>query len=177
MRIKIRQGSPTDAPTLMHIERACRTAAPFLPEPLRDPGQIRPRQWRAWLTGAPPYDRHPTARRILVAYEHNDIFGFIAVMHDSLFAGYRADVAGLYVLPRYRRQGIGGALLVAAARWLQEDGITRVTADCFAHDPTRSFFDRLGGFVIASTSDDSDKAAIITYGFANLKELAARGWW
>jgi GNAT superfamily N-acetyltransferase len=174
MPIKIRQGSPTDGPSLMHLEHCCRTAAFFLPDALRDPGQIRPRSWRAWLTCAPPFDRHPTPRAVFVAYDHSDILGFIAVMHDSLFAGYGADVAGLYVLPRHRRQGIGGMLLITAARWLQKDGIARVTADCYAHDPTRRFYDRLGGFVISSTADDTDVTAVITYGFANLKELAAK---
>jgi GNAT superfamily N-acetyltransferase len=173
MTIRLRQGSPTDAPTLMHIEHSCRAAAGFLQAKLRDPGYIRPRQWRAWVTCDPPFDRNPTKRLIYVAYEHSDILGFIACMHDSLFAGYRADIAGLYVLPRYRRQGIGGMLLVAAARWLQEDGIARVTADCYAKDPTRSFFSRLGAFVIASTSDEDDPTAVITFGFPNLKELAA----
>jgi GNAT superfamily N-acetyltransferase len=158
----------------MHIEHGCRTAAAFLPPDLRDPGQIRPRQWRAWLKCAPPFDRHPTKRLAFVAYEHSDILGFIAVMHDSIFAGYRADIAGLYVTPQYRREGIGTTLLVRAAQWLHEDGIDRVTVDCFAHDPTRAFFDRLGGVVIASISDESDIAARITYGFDNLRELAAR---
>jgi len=174
MKVRIRTASPTDSPTLMHIEHSCRAAALFLPPELRDPGQFRPRNWRAWLNCAPPFDRHPTRRTAFVAFEHSDILGFVSVMHDSLFGGYRADIAGLFVLPRYRREGIGGTLLIAAARWLQEDGITRVTADCYAKDPTRSFFDRLGGVVIASTSDDTNPAAIITYGFANLKELAAK---
>lgn len=173
MKIRIRPASPTDSPTLMHIEHSCRTAATFLPLELHDPGQIRPRQWRAWLNCSPPYDRHPTPRTAFVAYEHSDILGFIAIMHDSLFGGYHADIAGLFVLPKYRREGIGGALLIAAARWLQHDGIGRVTVDCYAKDPTRSFFDRFGGVVIASTNDESP-AATITYGFANLKELAAR---
>ncbi len=156
----------------MHIEHSCRANDFFLPEELREPGHIKPRNWRAWLTCAPPYDRHPTPRIAFAAYEHNDVMGFIACMHDSLFAGYRVDIAGLYVLPRYRRRGIGGMLLVRVARWLQEDGINRVTVDCFAHDPTRAFFGRMGGFVIASISDNNDPAAIITYGLANMRELA-----
>ncbi len=109
------------------------------------------------------------------AYENNDMMGIAACMHDSLYGGYRADIAGLYVLPRYRRRGIGGMLLMRIARWLQEDGINRVTADCFAHDPTRGFMYRMGGVVIASVTDENDPAARITYGFANLKELAAKG--
>jgi len=175
MQIRTRQATSTDGPTLMHIEHGCRTAATFLPPELCDPGQIRPRQWRAWLKCAPPFDRHPTKRLAYVAYEHSDILGFIAVMHDSIFAGYRADIAGLYVIPQYRREGIGTALLVKAALWLHEDGIDRVTVDCYAHDPTRAFFDRNGGVVISSMSDESDPAARITYGFDNMKELAARG--
>lgn len=158
----------------MHIEHSCRVAASFLPETLRDPGHVRPRNWRAWLLCTPPYDRHPSTRAVFVAYDHNDIQGFVAVMHGSLFGGYRADIAGLYVLPRYRRRGIGGMLLVRTARWLQESEIRRVTVDCFARDPGRGFFDRMGGVVIASTSDETESGARITYGFANLKELAAR---
>ena len=174
MPLRIRQASPTDSPTLMHVEHTCRAASTFLPPDLRDPGTIRPRQWRAWLNCSPPFDRHPTARKIFVAYEFSDILGFIAVMHDSLFGGYRADIAGLFVLPRYRRRGIATALLVHAAKWLQEDGISRVTAACHAHDPSRTFFERRGGVVIASATDDTDPTAVITYGFANLRELAAR---
>lgn len=160
----------------MHIEHSCRTAASFLPLSFRDPGNVRPRQWRAWLTCGPPFDRHPTRRTAFVAFEHSDILGFIAVMHDSLFAGYGADIAGLFVLPAMRRQGIGSRLLTSAARWLQADGIQRVTADCYAKDPTRNFFDRLGGVVIASTSeeDGANPTATITYGFANLRALAGR---
>jgi GNAT superfamily N-acetyltransferase len=157
----------------MHIEHGCRTAATFLPSNMHDPGLIRPHDWRAWLRCDPPFDRHPTKRLAYMAYEHSDILGFIAVMHESTFAGYGADVAGLFVVPEYRRKGIGTRLLVHAARWLQEDNINRLTVDCYAHDPCREFFGRNGGVVIASVSDDSDPAARITYGFDNLKELAA----
>jgi len=177
MAFRVRPGSSTDGPTLMHIEHSCRTAATFLPESLRDPGQNRPRSWRQWILCHPPYDRHPTARAVFVVYEHNDILGFVAAVHDSLFGGYRADIASLYVLPKYRRRGLGEMLLVRAARWLQEDGISRVTADCYARDRCRGFCDRMGGVVISSTQDDAavvDMAAVVTYGFANFKELAAR---
>jgi GNAT superfamily N-acetyltransferase len=174
MEIRIRQATSTDGPTLMHIEHGCRTAATFLPPEMCDPGLIKPRQWRAWMNCKPPFDRHPTKRLAYVAYEYTDILGFVAVMHDSIFAGYRADIAGLLVSPKFRREGVGSKLLVQAAKWLQQDGIDRATVDCFAHDPTREFFDRLGGVVIASISDDADPTARITYGFDNLRELAAR---
>jgi GNAT superfamily N-acetyltransferase len=171
MNFRIRQGSPTDGPTLMHIEHSCRAAASFLPEQLREPGQVRPRIWRSWILCSPPYDRHPTPRALFVAYDQNDVGGFVAVMHDSLFAGYHADIAGLFVLPRWRRKGIGRGLLGRAALWLSDGGLTRFTIDCFAGDSNRAFLDRQGGVVISSTADPEDRAAIITYGFSDLRSL------
>lgn len=172
MQVRIRQVSTSDGPTLQHIEHSCRAACAFLPAELCDPGQIHPRNWRAWLRCEPPFDRHATPRRAFVAYEHSEVLGFIACMHDSLFGGYQADIAGLYTLPKFRREGIGTQLLIQGAKWLQDDCIDRMTVSCFAHDPARAFFDRLGGVAISTVQDDSDPAAIITYGFVNVKELA-----
>ena len=172
MQFRTRPATSTDGPTLQHIEHSCRTAFTFLPAELCDPGQIRPRQWRAWLRCEPPFDRHPTPRKAFLAYEHSDILGFVACMHDSLFGGYQADIAGLFVLPTFRREGIGTRLVAQAALWLQEDCIERMTVSCYAHDPSRAFFDRLGGVAISAIEDDSDPAALIAYGFANVKELA-----
>jgi GNAT superfamily N-acetyltransferase len=170
MKWRFRQASPTDAPVLMHIERACRLDDAFLSMEQRL--AHAPRLWRAWFQCAPPFDRHPSVRRGFIAYEHNDIFGFIACAHDSMYAGYRADVAGLYVLPRYRRAGIGQTLFAEAARWLAADGITRMTMTGYARSAVRPFGERLGGFVIQSVADEADPAALITFGFSNLSELA-----
>jgi GNAT superfamily N-acetyltransferase len=160
----------------MHIEHSSRAACGFLPEELREPGRVRPRNWRAWVLCQPPFDRNPAPRAVFVAYEHCDVMGFVAVVKDSPYGGYRADLAGFYVLPKLRRRGIGGLLLVRAAKWLQDDGISRATVDCFAREPSRAFFDRMGGVVISNTGDPAeDPAAKVTYGFANLRELAARG--
>jgi GNAT superfamily N-acetyltransferase len=174
MPIRTRPASSTDSPTLQHIEHGCRTANTFLPPEMYDPGKLHPRNWRAWMRSEPPFDRHPTPRKAFLAYQHSDIMGFVACMHDSLFGGYQADIAGLFVLPKFRRQGVGTILVVKAAQWLQEDCIDRMTVSCYAHDPSRTFFDRLGGVAISTVQDDSDVSALITYGFVNVKELAAR---
>ena len=115
MAVMIREGSGTDGPALMHIELACRVARGDAVA--RGRGRGYPRNWRAWLACAPPFDRHPTLRRIFVAFDHSDVLGFIACSHDSMYAGYRAEVAALYVAPRHRRQGIGRRLFRAAAAW------------------------------------------------------------
>lgn len=169
MAVDIRPGSTTDAPALMHVELACRVARGDSVEWCRAKGIPRP--WRAWLGCAPPFDRHPSLRRIFVAYEHNDLLGFIACAHDSVYAGYRADVAGLYVTPRLRRRGIARRLLQAAAEWLMHDGISRMTMIAAADDGARPFGTRLGGFVIDSPQEAAP-GKILTLGFANLAELA-----
>jgi len=143
----------------------------FLPFEMREPGQIRVRNWRSWLLCAPPYDRNATPRVAFVAYEHNDVLGFVAVKHDSIYAGYRADITGPFVLPNYRRRGIGKALMRRAAEWLNQDGIDRATVDCYLHDPTRPFFHRMGGFVIASADDEP--GAVVTFGLSQMLELSS----
>jgi GNAT superfamily N-acetyltransferase len=173
MDCRIRQASPTDGPALMHIEQACRVAGAFLPEEELGGGRgMGPRMWRAWLQCAPPFDREPSVRRAFAAFDQADIFGFIAVSHDSMYAGYRADVAGLHVLPRYRRRGIGRLLVKATARWLVADGITRMTLTGYERAGTRGFGERLGGFVIDSPSGAEAGGRLITFGFTNLAEMA-----
>jgi len=169
MDYRIRQGSPTDAPSLMHIEHACRVAAGYLPEEMRF---ARPRLWRPWLQCNPPFNRNPSVRRIYVAFQHTDILGFVAAAHDSLYGGYDSHIHGLYVLPRYRRQRIGFALLHFMAVWLDNEGLSRATVDTFAGDPTRQFFHRRGAFVISTSEGTPDPASIITYGFPDLRQLA-----
>ena len=108
MQYRVRIGSGTDGPVLMHIEHACRLAAAFLPDDAR---WAKPRMWRAWLQCTPPFNRNPTPRRIHIAYQGSEILGFIAAAHDSMYGGYDAHIHGIYVLPRYRRHHVGFALL------------------------------------------------------------------
>jgi len=154
----------------MHIEQACRLQHTFLPLDIRN--TTKPRPWRAWMLCDPPFNRNPTRRLVYLAYDVNDILGFAAVEQDSIYAGYRSDLSALYVLPRYRGRGIARALMIHVSRWLFHDGITRMTAPCFAHEPTREFFDRMGGFVIGGADATAEATSIITYGFTNVMEMA-----
>lgn len=56
--------------------------------------------------------------------------------------GYLAD---MYVLPEYRRQGIGSKLFDLAQRWFSENGITHVELNVLAKNlPGRSFWKSKG---------------------------------
>ena len=173
----VSRSAPAPPPT---PPRSCTSSIAAAPPPLFSPSNSTTRANSARVNGAPGSTAtHPSTATPPAAPSSSPTSTTTSsatsrrcTTRSSPATG--ADVAYLYVLPRYRRQGIGGTLLIAAARWLQADGIARVTVDCFAKDPTRSFFHRLGAFVIASTADNSDPAAIITYGFANLKELPSK---
>lgn len=169
MDYRVRPGSPTDGPVLMHMEHACRLAAQYLPEEAR---WFKPRQWRAWVQCQPPYARNPTERRIYVAYNGSDILGFIAAAQDSIYGGYDSHVHGIYVLPRYRRHRIGFALLQFMALWLDQHGSARLTVSAFAGDPTREFFRRMGAFVIDSGGPMPEPGTLLTYGFPSVRALA-----
>ncbi len=166
-KFRIRQASPTDAPTLGHIELATKLSCySFLPEEKR--AAMHPRQWRQWMLNVAPFHHPQTPRRAFVAYDWNNIWGFAAVRHDSNFAGFGADMTGIFVLPKYQKLGAGRALLVQVARWLAIDEIYTLTVDSYASGPGGDFFEHLGGRPIERWGDDE---AWITYGFNNLREI------
>ena len=169
MNFLIRQASTTDSPSLAHIELAVQISChSHLPEQQR--AAIQPHAWREWILNTAPYHHPQSLRRVFVAYDWHDIFGFIAIRHQSNYAGFSADISGMYVLKRYQRMGLGRALLVAAARWLAVDDICTLTVDCLADGPAPGFLERMGGRVLDRWDDEEPR---ITYGFNNLREIVA----
>lgn len=170
MKFMIRQASTTDAPTLAHMELATKLSCyGFLTEQQR--AAMTPRGWREWLLNEPPFHHPQSFRRCFLAYDWNNIFGFAAVRHQSNYAGFAADLSGLFVVPRNQRQGVGRALLVAAARWLAVDEIYTMTVDCYAAGPGGGFLERMGGRVIDRWSATDGPEDYITFGFNNLREI------
>ena len=67
--------------------------------------------------------------RTLVAHHENQIIGTISLLSDDLETRPEINpwIGCLYVSPNWRRQGIGGSLLVAAERMAsQELGISKI---------------------------------------------------
>ena len=83
---------------------------------------------------------------ILVAEKNGDVVGYIhAVDYDLLYAPHYKNIMGIAVLPEYRRQGIGKALLSAIEKWASETGAEAVRL-CSGEERTdaHEFYKKLG---------------------------------
>lgn len=58
---------------------------------------------------------------------------------------YQGEVYAIYLLAEYQRQGIGRQLIVAIARQLMEHGIYSMLIWVLADNPSRAFYETLGG--------------------------------
>ena len=88
--------------------------------------------------------RHPDAA-VLVAELDGELVGRLSLSRDAHPAsGHVADL-GLMVDGRHRRQGIGRALMVAAAQWATENGVTKLELHVFPwNQPAIALYESLG---------------------------------
>lgn len=62
---------------------------------------------------------------VFVALEDNEICGFIHVeRYNTLYSESLANILGLAVSSKYRKKGIGRALIDRAEKWAMENGIS-----------------------------------------------------
>jgi GNAT superfamily N-acetyltransferase len=80
---------------------------------------------------------------------------------------YRGELRAIYILQRHQRQGHGRRLAGAVARQLLLDGFDSMLVWVLEKNPSRAFYDALGGIVVNSK--------MINIGGTELLELAY-GW-
>ena len=81
--------------------------------------------------------------------------------------GYQGEVYAIYVLQEHQRRGVGSQLMRRAFRWLAERGMRSVVVWVLEENPSRHFYEALGGGCIAKQE--------ITIGGVDLPEVAY-GW-
>lgn len=106
---------------------------------------------------------------ILVAQEdHGDILGFASGGQERTGKyGYDGELYAIYILENHQRQGIGTSLTRGIAKYLYQEGYTSMLVWVLAENPSRNFYQRLGGEEVAEQG--------ITIGAAELSEIAY-GW-
>ncbi len=87
--------------------------------------------------------------------------------------GYQGEVYAIYVLKEHQRQRVGSRLMHRAFRWLAERGMGSVVVWVLEENPSRHFYEALGGRRIAK-----QKIAIggvdlpeVAYGWSNVAEV------
>jgi len=63
---------------------------------------------------------------------------------------YKGEVYAIYILKDHQRKGIGRLLLRAAAARLLEQGLSSMLTWCFRDNPSRAFYERMGGTLVGS---------------------------
>lgn len=120
-------------------------------------------------------DLHPP-NFTLVAQAGGQIVGFVA--GGSERTGdvlYRGEVYALYLLDTYQRQGVGKALMQAAAADLLYHGFTTMLVWVLAENPARHFYAAMGGKLVYNDKTiqiGAQQLAEWGYGWLDITHLA-----
>lgn len=121
-------------------------------------------------------DGNPDRDVILVAEDDGGLVGLVAAgAAQDAPSGRRCEIGALYVLPRRRGQGIGSALLRAAAVQLADLGYIELRIGVLsANAPARAFYEAMGGREMGQGTDDEEGylLPLTIYGWADVTDLA-----
>jgi len=109
------------------------------------------------------YDAAERAARSRIAEPEMGTFAYVAEEDDGQVIGfvwggpdrdnnprYKGEVYAIYILKDYQRNGIGRLLLTAASARLLEQGLGSMLTWVFKDNPSRAFYERMGGTLLGS---------------------------
>lgn len=98
----------------------------------------------------------PTA---LVAVAGNQVIGTVALKERELHFSYSPWLAGLFVIPQFRRKGVGALLVGAAEREAASLGVERL----YLYTPgSQAFYENLGWFALEHCQLPSGAVAVLS---------------
>ena len=123
-------------------------------------------------------DGNPDRDVILVAEDDSELLGLIAggPGEGGGATGTTCEIGALYVHQEHRGQGIGEALLRAAADHLADLGHHELRIGVLsANRPARAFYEAMGGREIGQGTDDEEGylLPLTIYGWADVTDLAS----
>jgi GNAT superfamily N-acetyltransferase len=147
--VLVRQAYPSDAPVIarIHVETWRATYAGLLPDRvLAGMRQDHHRaSWQNLLLGQ-------RARETVLVAERakTGVVGFVSAGRArSGLSGYEAEIYTLYVIPDFQNQGIGTRLFETVFQRLVEQNLHGVMLWVLAKNPSRFFYEAVGGVKIA----------------------------
>lgn len=158
-RVRLARTGDARAVAEVHVASWRETYAGILPQERLDALDVGEREalWRS-LAARPD-------RRLAVAEEAGRVVGFCcAGPAREQELGHPGEVMAIYVLRAYQGKGLGAALLRDALSWLGAQRLTPAYLWVLRENaPTRGFYARMGGRLLAERVDDG--LAEVAYGF------------
>lgn len=168
--VDVRLGSVEDADAIarVHVETWRTTYAGMLPDDMlvRMSAEGQARMWRRMLR---------EGETVLVA--EDPTAGIIGFSSYGPNRGGRGDFSGeiytLYVLPDHQERGLGRGLLGALFAALQREGHNSALIWVLADNPTRFFYEAMGGRCVAAREARmwGTKVSELAYGWDNIHAL------
>jgi ribosomal protein S18 acetylase RimI-like enzyme len=151
---QVRDATPMDAQAIgrVHVETWQSAYAGLVPDSYLAGKDIR-RQAARWREAI----GRNTGESVLVALdEAGDVVGFGScgkARHGSDGPAFRGEIYTLYVHPDFQERGHGRALLIALIEELAAKGYTDAGLWMLAGNPTRFFYERMGGQAVAEREE------------------------
>jgi GNAT superfamily N-acetyltransferase len=106
----------------------------------------------------------------IAATRNGDVVGFAAAGPIRVASlGPAGEIYAIYVLPSWQRLGLGRLLFHRAVESLSSASLDTVAAWVIAANPSRRFFESLGGTVVASATSRSGLTKV-AYGWGELQD-------
>lgn len=174
--VDIRRARPEDAAAIARVHVAVwdMTYRDLIDDALIDAPTVEQREamWADILTAYT--ETHP----VLVVEDFGiGICGFgnAGPLRGEEVPGFSGEFKTLYLLPTYRRRGLGRVLLCRLAALLLERGHESALAWVVASNPACGFYEAMGGVLCAQREGEDDEAtspADLAYGWSDLAALA-----
>ncbi|MEW9033324.1 MAG: GNAT family N-acetyltransferase [Planifilum fimeticola] len=161
----VRKAGPADASGIarVHVESWRTTYQGIVPDSVLDNLSVEKREnrWKQDL-------RQGKSRTFVAETSGGEIVGFACSRPERTKAyGYDGELYAIYLLQRCQRKGIGRRLFRAAAQELAADGFRSFLVWVLADNPSRRFYEALGG---EKTAEEP-----VTIGEVTLQKIAY-GW-
>ena len=174
--VLIRDAQAGDASAIarVHVASWQSTYAGMLPEPYLAGMSLRASETR-WRMSLP--DRAPGSGTLVAVDETGDVVGFCTFGTQRRgIDGFSGEVYALYLLDDAKGQGTGRLLMAASAERMLEGGVRSALVWCLSTNPTRWFYERLGGVRIADRPGRFAGTLIleVAYGWRDLVPLAGQ---
>jgi GNAT superfamily N-acetyltransferase len=128
-------------------------------------------RWRGGLRNV----REPRLAFRVAELPSGRIVGFASggPRHGPLYTDYAGELYTLYLLREHQRAGIGQRLVGSVARGLAEGGTYSLLAWVLARNPSRHFYEAVGGELLGSQEIEIGGARLeeVAYGWQRLHRL------